>query len=168
MGGSKPKSRSKTMAGKSSRKKGHQEKQKMDPKLLAIALIFVMLFVSFAVIITTQEAPQSSKNMVFYQDRDVPSTRTGNVRDINVDLSNVRMEIKDESADSTNSTDTLKDGTVLETDGGFNCTFFDKNQNNKMDDEDEFIVHNVATGDWVKLYLGSSDDELAFYTFDVL
>lgn len=166
MVGSKGKSKSKAKAREGA-KQTHSKKQKIDAKMLAIALIFVLLFVSFAVIITTQEASQQSKNMVFYQDQDVPSTRTGNVRDINVDLSNVRLEIKDASTKSTNSTDTLEDGTVLETDGGFNCTFFDKNKNDKLDHEDEFLVHNASTGDWVKLYLGSSDDELAFYTFDV-
>jgi hypothetical protein len=166
MNGSKAKGKSKAKTRKGG-KQVRSKKQKLDPKMIAIALIFVLLFVSFAVIITTQEASQQSKNMVFYQDQDLPSTRTGNVRDINVDLSNVRMEIKDASTKSTNSTDPLEDGTVLETHGGFNCTFFDKNKNDKLDEEDEFLVHNVATGDWVKLYLGSSDDELAFYTFDI-
>jgi hypothetical protein len=38
---------------------------------------------------------------------------------------------------------------------GLNCTFYDKNQNHKLDKEDEFIIKNVAKGDHFTLHYGS-------------
>jgi hypothetical protein len=150
---------------KSDKKKSKPTKQAMNAKMLAIAIIFVLLFVSFAVIITTQEGTQLSKNMVFRQDAEESGTYYGNVKDINIDLSNVKVEIKDESSDSTNTEDTLADNMILETAGNFNCTFYDKNNNGKLDSADEFFVQNAGEGDLIKLYLKSSNTELAFYTF---
>ncbi|MEE9151962.1 MAG: hypothetical protein V3U20_09055 [Thermoplasmata archaeon] len=134
--------------------------------MLAIALIFIMLFVSYAVIFAGQNEPQLSKNMVFWEINQEFDIYSGNVRNIEVvDLSDVNLTIRDSSSDSTNSTDFLEDGLVIETDGDFNCTFFDRNNNGKLDDDDDFIVHNASAGDWVKLYLKSTGKELAYYTF---
>lgn len=164
MGGSKSKRKPKAKAKRSS-KKTRGGKQKIEPKLLAIALIFIMLFVSYVVIFTTQESPRLSKNMVFSEDQEELGTWYGKVEDITDDLSDMKLEIKDLSSDSNNSTDFLEDGIVLETEGNFNCTFLDKNDNGKLDDEDEFIVHHASAGDWVKLYLKSTGKKLAYYTF---
>lgn len=151
--------------GRAKSKKTGAKKEKMDVKVLAIALIFVMLFVSYVVIFTTQNSPSPSKNMVFNLEEE-PHIRTGNVKDVTQDLSDVKLEIKDSSSDSTNSTEPLEDGVVVETDGNFNCTFYDKNDNSLLDEEDEFVVHNANNGDSVKLYLISTDEELAYYTFE--
>ena len=92
-------------------------------------------------------------------------TRYGNVEGITLDLSNVNLTIRDSSSKSTNSSDILEHGVVVETDGNFNCTFLDENSNGKLDEEDKFIVHNASAGDWVKLYLKSSGEEVAYYIF---
>lgn len=151
--------------GRAKSKKAGAKKEKMDVKVLAIALIFVMLFVSYVVIFTTQNSPPPSRNMVFSEDQEELGTWYGQVEDITQDLSDVKLEIKDSSSDSTNSTEPLEDGVVVETDGDFNCTFYDKNDNSLLDEEDEFVVHNANNGDSVKLYLISTDEELAYYTF---
>jgi hypothetical protein len=150
---------------KSKTKKSPKDKQALNAKMLAIAIIFVMLFVSFAVIITTQEGSKLSKNMVFEQDSDEEGTYYGNVKDVNIDLSNVKMKIKDSSSKSENSTDPLTDKFILETEGNFNCTYFDRNSNGKLDPSDDFVVKNAFDGDVLRLTLKSSDTELAFYTF---
>lgn len=150
--------------GRAKSKKTGAKKEKMDVKVLAIALIFVMLFVSYVVIFTTQTSPPSSKNMVFNLEEE-PNIRTGKVEDVTQDLSDVKLEVKDSSSDSTNTTEPLEDGVVVETDGNFNCTFYDKNDNGNLDEEDEFVVHNAKNGDSVKLFLISTDEELAYYTF---
>ena len=54
---------------------------------------------------------------------------------------------------------------MLETEGDFNCTFYDENSDDKLDEGDKFIVFNAAVGDKVKLYLKSTGKELAYYTF---
>lgn len=151
--------------GKAKSKKGRTEKQKIDIKMLAIILIIVMLFVSYAVIFAGQNEPQLSKNMVFYQDQEELGTWYGNVKNIARDLSDVKLTVHDSGSDTTNSTEVLEDGIVLETEGSFNCTFFDKNDNGKLDKDDEFVVHHASTGDWIKLHLKSTDKELARYTF---
>lgn len=150
--------------GRTKSKKTGAKKEKMDVKVLAIALIFVMLFVSYVVIFTTQNSPSPSKNMVFNLEEE-PNIRTGNVKDVTQDLSDVKLEVKDSSSDSSNSTEPLEDGVVVKTDGNFNCTFYDKNDNGLLDEEDEFLVQNAKNGDSVKLYLISTDEELAYYTF---
>jgi hypothetical protein len=163
MGDSKTKRKSQA---KGRAKKTRAKKEKMDVKVLAIALIFVMLFVSYVVIFTTQNSPPPSKNMVFSEDQEELGTWYGKAEDIPTqDLSDVKLEIKDSSSDSTNVTELLEDGVVVETDGNFNCTFYDKNDNGNLDEEDEFVVHNANAEDSVKLYLISTDEELAYYTF---
>lgn len=141
-----------------------QEKQKLNVKMLVIALFFIMLFVSYAVIFSGQQNSQS-KNMVFEQDQDELRTYYGKVEDIEEDLSDIKITIRDASSKSENSTEFLEDGLILKTEGNFNCTFFDKNSNGKLDDNDEFIVYNVSSGDTIKLYLKSSDDKIAYYNF---
>jgi hypothetical protein len=146
-------------------KRTQAEKQKIEPKLLAIALIFIMLFVSYVVIFAGQNN-QSSKNMVFSEDQEELGTWYGKVEEISAkNLSDVKLKIKDSSADSSKSTDFLEDGTVLETEGNFNCTFFDKNKNGELDENDEFVVHNASSGDWIKLHLVSTGKEIAYYIF---
>jgi hypothetical protein len=150
---------------KAEKKKSSSDKSKTNMKMIAISIIIVMVFVSFAVIITTQEGTNLSRNMVFSQDNDEPGTYYGNYQDRTIDLSNVKMQITDSSAKSTNSTSDLKDGLILDTDGNFNCTFFDKNNNGKLDPQDEFFIQNADDGDTIRLFLKSSDSEIAFYTF---
>lgn len=162
MGDSKTKRRSQA---KGRAKKSRAKKEKMDVKVLAIALIFVMLFVSYVVIFTTQNSPPPSKNMVFSEDQEELGTWYGKVEDLTHGLSDVKLEVKDSSSDSTNSTEPLEDGVTVETDGNFNCTFYDKNDNGNLDEEDEFVVHNANNGDSVKMFLISTDKELAYYTF---
>jgi hypothetical protein len=152
-------------AAKSKKKTSKKDKSAINAKMLAISIIFVMLFVSFAVIITTQEGTRLSRKMTFRKDPNENGTYYGNVKDINIDLSNVKIKVKDSSSDSTNTTDILTNNLIIETQGNFNCTYFDKNLNDRLDPADEFVVHNAADGDLVKLYLISSNTELAFYTF---
>jgi hypothetical protein len=147
------------------KKKPKKDKSAMNAKMLAISIIFVMLFVSFAVIITTQEGTNLSKDMVFNKDPEETGTYYGNVKNINIALSNVKIKIKDSSSDSTNTTEELKNNLILETEGNFNCTYFDRNSNNQLDSADEFVVHNAADGDYIRVHLKSSNTELAFYIF---
>jgi len=149
-------------AAKSKKKK---DRSAMNAKMLAISIIFVMLFVSFAVIITTQEGTKLSKDMVFNKDPEEAGTYYGKVKNINIALSRVKMKIKDSSSESTNTTEDLKNNLILETEGNFNCTYYDRNSNNQLDSADEFEVHNAAEGDYVRLHFKSSNTELAFYIF---
>lgn len=159
MGGNKSKREAKARG-----KKPHTKKQKLDAKLVAIALIFVMLFVSYVVIFSSQK-PQT-KNMVFYAEEE-RGTFTGSVKNLPEDLSlsNITLTIRDSSSKSTKSQNPLQHGVVLETNGDFNLTFFDKNSNGKLDDEDEFLVQKASIGDSVKLYLSDEDEEIAYYNF---
>lgn len=152
--------------GKSKRKRPTDKKQTMDAKMLAVVLIFIMLFVSYVVIFAGQNDEPKSKNMVFYRDPDIQGKHTGNVNNINEDLSDIKMTLKDASSDSSNTTQDVMDGIVLETDGNFICTYYDKNNNNKLDSEDEFVVNNAAAADRIEISLKSSGSELAYYTFD--
>jgi hypothetical protein len=152
--------------GKSKSKRPTDKKQSIDAKMLAVVLIFIMLFVSYVVIFAGQNEEPKSKNMVFYRDSEIQDKYTGNVNDVNEELSNIQMTVKDASSDSTNTTEDVKDGIVLQTDGDFICTYYDKNSNNKLDSEDEFVVNNAAADDRIEISLKSSESELAFYTFD--
>jgi hypothetical protein len=152
--------------GKSKRKKSAEKKQGIDAKMLAVVLIFIMLFVSYVVIFAGQNDEPKSKNMVFFRDPDIQDKYTGHVNDINEDLSNIKITLKDASSDSTNTTEDVRNGTVLETDGNFICTYYDKNNNNKLDSGDEFVVNNAAANDRIEISLKSSGSELAYYTFD--
>ncbi len=164
MGSSKNKQNSKRKAKPKVSKKSASN-QKIDAKMLAIVLVFILLFVSYVVIFAGQDDPNLPKNMVFSQDPEELDTYYGNVKDINEELSDIKVTIFDSNADSKNRTESLVDGTIIETQGNFNCTFFDKNSNGKLDSDDEFIVHNASIGDWVKIYKKSSDTEIAFYQF---
>jgi hypothetical protein len=140
--------------------------KKFDAKLIAIALIFAMLFVSYVVIFSSQEPARSSKNMAFYEVDKEQGIFTGNVRNIDdPDISTVNLTIKDSSSDSVNSTEDLETGLILDTEGDFNCSFFDKNGNEKLDEEDEFKVYNASTGDKIELRLEDSEELIAYYTF---
>ncbi len=133
--------------------------------MVAIALIFVMLFVSYVVIFTSHDTPPAQKNMVFSKNDEELGTWYGNVTDINVNLIDVRLTIHDSSSDSTNSTNVLVHGTILETLGNFNCTFFDWNSNGMLDSADEFRVHHASPGDQVNVYQKSTGEKVAYYTF---
>jgi hypothetical protein len=152
--------------GKSKRRKPTEKKQTIDAKMIAVVLIFIMLFVSYVVIFAGQNDEPKSKNMVFFRDSEIQDKYTGNVKDINEDLSDIKMTVRDASSDSTNTTEDVKDGIVMLTDGNFICTYFDKNNNNKLDSEDEFVVNNADADDRIEISIKSSGRELAFYTFD--
>ncbi len=78
------------MPKKPKKVESRKKKDSYNAKMIVIAIIFVMIFVSFAVIITTQEGTELSKKMVFSQDNDEPGRYYGNVRDVNVDLSFIK------------------------------------------------------------------------------
>jgi hypothetical protein len=164
---SSPKRKHKTKEeGRSKRKRPAEKKQAIDAKMLAIVLIFIMLFVSYVVIFAGQNDEPRSKNMVFFRDPEIQDKYTGSVNNINEDLSDIKMTIRDASSDRTNTTEDIRNGTVLETDGNFICIYYDKNNNNKLDSGDEFVVNNAAADDHIEISLKSSGDELAYYTFD--
>ncbi len=140
-------------------------KQKSKVVLVVLALFIIFLFASYTVIFPNQNGFRLSKNMVFSQDPNIFDTYYGSVKDINENLSKVRLTLKDAGADATNATEVLEDGRVIETNGDFWCIFYDRNTNGMLDSNDEFVVHNVSSGDWIKIYLKSSDSELAFYQF---
>ncbi len=150
---------------KAKAKRPHGSKKKFDAKLIAIALIFAMLFVSYVVIFTSQEPSPPSRKMVFNEVDQGQGIYTGNVRNIDHGLSDVNLTIKDSSSHSVNSTDELGVEVVLETEGDFNCTFSDKNGNGRLDYGDEFLVHNAFSGDRVELRLNETDELIAYYTF---
>lgn len=153
------------MAKKPKKVESKQKKEKTNVKMIVIAIIFVMIFVSFAVIITTQEGTKLSKNMVFSQDNEEPGKYYGNVREVNVDLSFVRLKIKDASSSSTNETTNLANELKLDTEGNFTVTYFDKNSNGKLDPPDQFVVTDANEGDKITISYKSSDSVIAFYTF---
>ncbi|UCE38032.1 MAG: hypothetical protein JSW00_01970 [Thermoplasmata archaeon] len=139
-------------------------KQKTNLKLLVVAIIIIILFVS-TVIFSGQNNPNPTKNMVFYRDQDVMDSYSGNVRDVNVDLSEVKLVLRDAGTDSSNSTEVLTDGIVVETQGDLRCIFHDKNKNGRLDPDDEFMVQNAYVGDGIQIIKKSNDSKLAFHTF---
>lgn len=153
------------MPKKPKKVKSNKGKEKSNAKMIAIAIIFVMIFVSFAVIITTQEGTKLSKNMVFSQDNEEPGKYYGNVKGVNIDLSYVRLKIKDSSTSGSNVTTDLEHGTELDVKGNLTCTYFDRNSNGKLDPLDEFVVQNADEGDKVTISYKSSNSIIAFYTF---
>jgi hypothetical protein len=142
-----------------------KKKESYNAKMIVIAIIFVMIFVSFAVIITTQEGDQYSKNMVFNQDNENLGRYYGNIREDSYDFSFIKLKIKDESSSSTNETTNLEDGTFLDTEGNFTLSYSDSNSNGKLDPADEFVVENANEGDKVTITFKSSDSVIAFYIF---
>jgi hypothetical protein len=153
------------MAKKPKKVEPRKKKESYNAKMIVIAIIFVMIFVSFAVIITTQEGTDLSKNMVFSQDNEEPGRYYGNVRDVNVDLSFIKLKIKEDSSSISNETNNLVHETTLDTEGNFTCTYFDRNSNGKLDPSDEFEVENADEGDKITISYKSSDSVIAFYIF---
>ncbi|UCF07487.1 MAG: hypothetical protein JSW28_07505 [Thermoplasmata archaeon] len=146
-------------------KKTQKSGQKVNTQMIAVALIFVLLFVSYVVIFSSPDNPSESKNMEFSLENEQENTRTGHVKGITYNLTEIDLKIMDASAGSEVVADTFENGTTLEAFGGLNCTFSDENGNGRLDAEDRFVVRNASRGDWVKLFLKGTDDVVAFYTF---
>ncbi len=147
---------------KSKRKK---EPRQFNSKMVAIALMFVLLIVSYVVIFSSPNEPKNSKNMTFSEDNEDPDMRTGKVDDISYDLSEVYLTIKDAGTGSKKIINVLVDGADAETLSGFNCTFFDENDDGMLTSKDKFVVYNADRGDELKIYLIDTNELVAFYTF---
>jgi hypothetical protein len=150
---------------KTKAKKPSGSAKKFDAKLLAIAVIFAMLFVSYVVVFTSQTPTIPSKNMEFYNVDLERGIYTGNVKNIDYSLSDINLTIRDSSSDNKNSTQNLTTGYILETEGNFNCTFFDTNGNGRLDEDDEFKVYNAFTDDRIEIRLKDTEELVAYYTF---
>jgi hypothetical protein len=154
-----------------SKRKSHtKSKKKRGPKqfnsqMVAIALMFVLLIVSYVVIFSGPNTPENSKNMVFSEDNENPDIRIGNVEDLSYELSDVYLSIKDAGTGTKDTIDVLEQGSVAETLSGFNCTFFDENDDDKLTSKDKFVVYNAEKGDEIKIYLIDSNEVVAFYIF---
>ena len=154
----------------SKRKSQTKSKRKKEPgqfnsQMVAIALMFVLLIVSYVVIFASPNEPENSKNMTFSEDNDNPDIRIGKVEDISYDLSEVYLSIKDAGTGTKKTIDVLEHEADAETPGGFNCTFFDENGDGKLTSKDKFVVYNADKRDEIKIYLIDSDEVVAFYTF---
>lgn len=147
---------------KSKRKK---EPGKLNSQMVAIALMFVLLIVSYVVIFASPNEPENSKNMTFSEDNDNPDLHTGKVEDISYGLSEVYLRIKDGGTGTEGTIDDLEDGADVETFGGFNVTFFDEDDDGNLTSKDMFIVYNPDRGDKLSIYLIETDEVVAFYTF---
>ena len=145
--------------------KKRKEPRQFNSQMVAIALMFVLLIVSYVVIFASPNEPENSKNMTFSEDNDNPDKRIGKVEDISYDLSEVYLSIKDAGTGTKKTIDVLEHEADAETLGGFNCTFFDENGDGKLTSKDKFVVYNADRGDELKIYDTATDDVVAFYTF---
>lgn len=147
---------------KSKRKK---DARQFNSQMVAIALMFVLLIVSYVVIFASPNEPENSKNMTFSEDNEYPDKHTGKVEDISYDLSEVYLIIKDGGTGTEGTIDVLEHEAAVETFGGFNVTFFDENDDGNLTSKDRFIVYNPDRGDKLSIYIIETDEEVAFYTF---
>ena len=145
--------------------KSKQEPRQFNTQMVAIALIFVLLIVSYVVIFASPNPPDSSKNMTFSEDNEDPDRHIGKVEDISYNLSQIYLSIKDGGTGTRNTIDVLEHGAETETFGGFNCTFFDENDDGMLTSKDRFVVYNANRGDELKIFLIETDEVVAFYTF---
>lgn len=136
--------------------------------MLALAIIFVMLIVSYVVIFASPNDPANSENMTFSQDPDNSDIRYGKVEGISHDLSDVYITILDAGTNTRDSINPLAHEAEAETLGGFNCTFYDRDGDGQLSSADEFVVHNTARGDWIKVYLMDTNEVVASYTFSTI
>lgn len=65
----------------------------------------------------------------------------------NVSFEYIRFTIEDESEGATASLEPLASREVLQIPGGFNATFYDYNENDRIDGYDLLRAHNYAKGD---------------------
>ena len=147
------------------RSKPKPEPRRFNTQMVAIALIFVLLIVSYVVIFASPNPEDTSKNMTFSEDNEVQDKHTGKVEDISYDLSEIYLTITDEGSGDVETIDELEDGSEAETQDGFNVTFFDENDDGKLTSTDRFVVYNADGGDALKVYLIDTDEVVAFYTF---
>ena len=146
-------------------KRAQETKPKGNRQMLALAIIFVMLIVSYVVIFASPNEPVKSENMTFSQDQEDLTVYHGHVDGISHDLSEVYVTIYDAGTDTRDTITDLAHMAKAETPGGFNCTFYDENGDGMLSSDDEFVVHNTASGDWIKVYLKETNTVVASYTF---
>jgi hypothetical protein len=145
--------------------KAKPEPRQFNTQMVAIALIFVLLIVSYVVIFASPTQEDKSKNMTFAQDNENEDRRIGNVEDIEYDLSELYLTIRDASSGQKEIINDVVHGSKAETPGGFNVTFLDENGDDRLTSSDTFIVYNAHGGDELKIYLSESNELVAFYTF---
>jgi hypothetical protein len=138
-------------------------------KKLHIGLIVtICILISISVIIYALFFREESKPEIinlrfdlitFKEDSNEAGTYLGTViADTNMEVSDIVMLLIDISLERDNRSNSmyLQDGRtleVLDSNDTFdlNCTYFDKNKNNILDKNDEFILKNVESGDSIRL-----------------
>lgn len=145
--------------------KAKPEPRQFNTQMVAIALIFVLLIVSYVVIFASPTPEENSKNMTFAQDNEDQDRRIGNVEDIDYNLSELYVTIRDAGSGQKESINDLEHGSEAETLSGFNVTFLDENGDDRLTSTDSFIVYNANRGDELKIYVSESNKLVAFYTF---
>lgn len=81
------------------------------------------------------------------------------------EISDVSWTITDDSTGNTQTQDPLNPGTTLNAGSGMNATYYDNNNNGKIDGGDTIRVYNGASGDIVRFEFIPTGETIAQYTF---
>ncbi len=80
-------------------------------------------------------------------------------------INDTTLTITDDSLGNSVSQYPIVPGTVLQVPGGLNCTYYDNNQNWKIDGGDTIRAHNADSGDIIKFSYIPTGGVIAQYTF---
>ena len=82
-----------------------------------------------------------------------------------VDISDTAVTITDDSLGQSASQDPLDPETTLQISGGLNFTYYDYNENSKIDGGDTIRIHDAESGDIIKFVYRPTGGVIAQYTF---
>lgn len=82
-----------------------------------------------------------------------------------VRLSDASFTIIDDDIGQSASQDPINEGISLEISGGMNCTYFDSDDNSKIDGGDTIKVYNAESGDIIKFIYNPTGGIMAQYVF---
>jgi len=82
-----------------------------------------------------------------------------------VKISDASVTITDDSTGNSQSQDPLNPGTTLAAGAGLNLTYYDNNNNAKLDGGDTIRCYNAASGDIIKFVYKPTGGVVAQYTF---
>ncbi|UCF09031.1 MAG: PKD domain-containing protein, partial [Thermoplasmata archaeon] len=84
-----------------------------------------------------------------------------------VPISDVSLTITDDSLGASLSQDPLNPGSTLQIPGGLNCTYYDNNQDSKIDAGDTIRCYNVSSGDIVTFVYKPTGGMIDQYIFTI-
>ena len=158
--------------------KADELKDKDNKRVIIIIVIIVVIIVMAIMSLMYYpevDEPENIKNTTnrieFEKASDEQGTWYGTVvKATYTELSNISLVIADDSTGRSKSMDPLQDELSIKVINsnntiGLNCTFFDKDNDNKLGREDKFILKNVEHGDEFKLVYKPTGHLFIIYTF---